>query len=259
VQRTPDTILWFILSNGEARALTYGPAEKVVGWSRVVTDGDIKRVAACRGAGQDAVFFAVERNSTLRLEKLAKLTECRGGTTNCLADGFSRFTATAGQTTFSVPHLDGMDVTVWKNGVAIHDQSNLYTVASDNVVLDACAAGDTIIIGLPYVGKWQSTKLAYGGPGGTALFRKKRVAQLGLYLIDTMLDGVRVGYDFDHLHKFTTTKDDKPIPTGKLYSAFDADLMSISSDWDTDSRICIEIKAPYPFTAAALAMDQVTN
>src|SRR5690242_389219 len=103
IQRRPDTVVWFILSNGEARTLTYEPAERVIGWSRIVTDGLIKRVATGRGAGQDAVFFAVERNGSLRLEKMAKLTECRGGTTNCLADGFTRFTATAGQTTFSVP------------------------------------------------------------------------------------------------------------------------------------------------------------
>jgi hypothetical protein len=259
VQRRPDTIIWFILANGEARALTYEPAERVIGWSRIVTDGDFKRVACCRGGGQDSVFFAVERNATLRLEKMAMLTECQGGTTNCLADGFSRFTATLGQTTFSVPQLDSLDVTVWKNGVALHDQSNLYTVADSEVVLDACTAGDAIVIGLPYVGKWQSTQLAYGGPAGTALFRMKRVSQLGIYLVNTMLDGLRVGYDFDHLRKFTTTKEDKAIPAGHLYDAFDADLMSISSDWNTDSRICLEAKAPYPFTAAAIVMDQVTN
>jgi len=259
VQRRPDTVVWFILANGEARALTYEPAENVIAWSRVTTDGLFKRVAAIRGAGQDSVYFAVTRNGAQRLERLAKLTECRGGATNCLADGFKRFTATAGQTTFSVPHLNGKQVTVWVNGVAVRDQSNLYTVASNQVVLSAMTGGESVVIGLPFTGKWESTKLAYGAANGSALFHKKRVSQLGIGLTKTMLDGLRVGNSFSNLKRLTTNKGDKPIPAGYLFNDFDADMMSVSSDWDTDSRICLEARSPYPFTASSLVMDVKTN
>ncbi|MDW9528068.1 hypothetical protein RWE87_04900 [Sinorhizobium meliloti] len=259
VQRRPDTVVWFILANGEARALTYEPAQNVIGWSRVTTDGLFKRVAAIRGAGQDSVYFAIVRNGAQRLERLASMSECQGGAENCLADGFSRFTATAGQTTFSVPHLNGKGVTAWVDGAAVRDQSNLYTVASNQVVLPAVAEGKSVVIGLPYSGRFQSTKLAYGAANGTALFKRKRIAQLGMYLVNTMLDGLRAGRSFADLKKFTTTKDDKAIPAGHLYEEFDADLMAVSNDWSTDSRICIEAKSPYPFTASALVMDVQTN
>lgn len=259
VQRRPDTVVWFILANGEARALTYEPSQNVIGWSRVATDGLFKRVAAIRGAGQDSVYFAIVRNGAQRLERLASVSECQGGPENCLADGFSRFTATAGQTTFSVPHLNGKGVTVWVDGAAVRDQSNLYTVASNQVVIPAVAEGKSVVIGLPYSGRFQSTKLAYGAAGGTALFKRKRIAQLGMYLVNTMLDGVRAGRSFADLKKFTTTKDDKAIPAGLLYEEFDADLMAVSNDWSTDSRVCIEAKSPYPFTASALVMDVQTN
>lgn len=259
VQRRPDTIVWFILANGEARALTYEPSENVIAWSRVTTDGLFKRVAAIRGAGQDSVYFAVVRNGAQRLERLANLSECQGGAENCLADGFSRFTATAGQTTFSVPHLNGKQVTVWVDGAAVRDQNNLYTVASNQVVIPAVAEGKSVVIGLPYSGRFQSTKLAYGAAGGTALFKRKRVAQLGMYLVNTMLDGLRAGRSFTELRKFTTTKGDKALVAGTLYEEFDADLMAISNSWDTDSRICIEALSPYPFTAAALVLDTQTN
>lgn len=259
VQRRPDTTVWFILANGEARALTYEPAENVIAWSRVVTDGSFERVAAIRGAGQDSVYFVVQRNGAQRLERLAKLTECRGGNLNCLADGFSRFTATAGQTTFSVPQLNGMDVTVWVDGEAVYDQEGLYTVASSQVVLSAMTGGESVVIGLPYIGKWQSTKLAYGAANGSALFHKKRVAQLGMGLTKTMLDGLRVGNSFSSLRRLTTNKGDKPITAGHLFDDFDADMMPVSSDWDTDSRICLEARTPYPFTASSLVMDVKTN
>lgn len=257
VQRRPDTIVWLVLDNGEARALTYEPSEKVVAWSRVVTDGTFSRVAVSRGAGDDAVFFVVTRNETQRLERMASLTDCRGGNINCLADGFTRFDLDTAATTFSVPQLDGLDVMVWADGKAIHDQDSLYTVSDGTVTLTTAAK--QVVIGLPYTGKWQSTKLAYGAKGGTALMRRKRVAELGLYLVDTMLDGLRVGHDFDHLHRFAVAKGGKAIPDGTLYEDFDADLMSISSNWSTDSRVCVEAKAPYPCTLAAMVLDTVTN
>ncbi|CAI2936245.1 hypothetical protein [Aminobacter niigataensis] len=259
VQRQPDTIVWFILENGEARALTYRPSQKVVAWSRVVTDGQFKQVIACRGKGQDNVYFAVVRNGTQRLERLADLKDCRGGATNCLADGFKRFTTTASQTTFAVPHLNGKGVTVWVDGAALHDQDSLYMVAGGNVILPAQTAGKSVVIGLPYVGRWKSTKLAYGAANGTALFKKKRVSQLGLYLVKTMLDGLRAGKDFDTLRRLTVTKGDKPIAPNTLFGTFDADMMSVSSDWDTDSRICLEHRSPYPLTVGSLVMDVQTN
>lgn len=259
VQRRPDTVVWFVLANGEARTLTYRPSQKVVAWGRVVTEGQIKRVVASRGAGQDDVYFAVVRNGTQRLERLADLKDCKGGAANCLADGFARFTATSGQTSFAVPHLNGLDVTVWANGKALHDQASLYRVSGNVVVLPPQVAGTQVVIGLPYVGRWKSTKLAYGAGGGTALFHKKRVSRLGMYLINTMLDGLRVGNDFSSLLRLTTTNNDAPIPAGKLWSDYDADMMAISSDWDTDSRVCIEARTPYPFTAASLVLDVTTH
>jgi hypothetical protein len=255
VQRRPDTIVWFVLANGEARALTYEPVENVIAWSRVVTDGEFKRVCCSKSAGQDEVYFAVVRNGTQRLERLAALKDCKGGAINCIADAFSRFAGA--NTIFNVPHLDGLDVTVWANGVAIHDQDNLYHVTGGVVTLPSAASN--VVIGLPYSGQWQSVKLAYAAAGGTALFQKKRIAQLGLYLTKTMLDGFRAGNSFTNLRKFTVAKGDKVIPPGQLQRTFDADLMPISSDWGTDSRICIEAKSPYPCTVSAVVFDETTN
>jgi len=259
VQRRPDTTVWFILENGEARCLTYEPEENVVAWARVVTDGKFTNVGACRGDGQDSVYFAVIRNGKKRLERLADAKDCRGGKLNCIADGFTSFVTTAGQTVFPAPQLDGKGVVVWLDGSAVHSQSNLYTVTGGNVVLPPQEAGRRVVIGLPYVGRWKSTKLAYGAAGGTALFQRKKVAQLGLYLVNTMLDGFRVGRDFETLREITTTTSGRPLQPGELHSEFDADMMPISSDWTTDSRVCVEVKAPYPFTAAGMVLDVQTN
>lgn len=256
IQKKPDTILWMVLEDGTARALTYEPSENVIAWSRVVTDGDFKDVATIKGAPQDKVYFVVSRGGVKRIEKMAAFSECKGGVTNCLADGFTRFSDTA-RTTFSVPHLDGMDVTVWGDGEAIHDQDNLYTVTDGVVELDV--AKSDVIIGLPYTGDFVSTKLAYGAQLGTALFQMKRVSQLGLYLINTILDGLTVGRDENNMFKFTTTKDDAPVTPGELQTTFDAQMGHFSGDWASDSRVHIKMKSPYPCTVGGLAMQVKTN
>lgn len=254
IQRRPDTVIWCVLENGEARALTYEPSENVISWSRIVTDGQFKRVCATRGAGQDAVHFAVQRNGALRLERLANYADCRGGSVNCIADGFKRFTGVTAQTVFAVPHLANKSVVVWVNGVARHDMDNLYAVPANGNVTLAAVTGN-VVIGLPYQAKWKSTKLAYGAQTGTALFARKRIARLGLYLVKTMLDGLRVGGDFAKLAKLTTSENGKPIPAGHLFEEFDADLMPVPGSWTTDSRVCIQANAPYPFTLGGLVMD----
>lgn len=256
VQRKPDTIVWIILEDGTCRALTYEPTERVLAWSRVETDGEFKRVAVVRGQTRDSVYFVVSRNGTQHLERMATLDGCRRSDDNCLADSFVRFDGAA-STTFAVPHLDGRQVTVWADGSFVHDQSDLYTVTSGQVVLQNSAS--RVVIGLPYKGKWRSTKLAYGAALGTALFQPKRVNQLGLYFVKTVLDGVRVGRDENNTFRYKTTKNDAPITAGEFQAEFDGQLTGFAGDWDTDSRIYMEISSPYPCTVAALAMQVKTN
>lgn len=261
VQRKPDTMVWFILANGEARVTTYEPRENVIAWCRVTTpNGLFKRGLARRKAGTDAVYFDVERNSTSRLEKMATLLECRGGTTNCLMDSFKRFTVTTAQTVFDMSHLpDGTECVVWGEGGAIHDQSDTIAISGGNVTLASSVSNTTVIIGIPYNGNWKSTKLAYGAALGTALFQRKRVSKLGLYFVNTILDGVRVGRDENNLRQFTTTLSGGPLTSGELQEEYDGDLMPFNGNWDTDSRIYLRMQSPYPCTASALVMQVKTN
>lgn len=257
VQRKPDTIIWMVLSDGSARALTYQPNESVIAWSRVQTNGNFKNVAVSKGLSQDNVFFSVTRDSQRRLERLADPRLCIGGQINCLADSYKVFEEDTPQTTFSVPHLEGRDVTVWADGVAIHDRENPYTVTSSEVVLDVAASN--VVIGIPYTGIYESTKLAYGAALGTALFQLKRVSRVGLYFVRTILDGLTVGRDADNLFSFTMTKDDAPIAAGTLHATFEAQMQSFAGDWDSDSRVYIKMKSPYPCTVAGLAIQVKTN
>lgn len=256
VQRKPDTVVWIVLDDGSARALTYEPKEGVVAWSRIETDGLFKKAAVVRGQNRDSAYFVIDRSGTQTLERLAPLSACRSETDNCLADSFVSFDGSPA-TSFAVPHLDGRDVTVWADGSIIHDQNNLYTVSNGEVIL--ASAASRVVIGLPYVGRWRSTKLAYGAALGTALHQPKRVSQLGLYFIKTIVGGVRVGRDENNLFQYTMTDEDAPIPASKFFEEFDGQLTSFGGEWSTDSRVFIEMRTPYPCTVAALVMQVKTN
>ncbi len=256
VQRRPDTVIWIVLESGECRTLTYEPSENVVAWSRIITDGVITNIACSRGSDQDFLTIAVVRNGVKRLEVLSRTDLCNGGQINCIADSLYKYSGSP-QTSFSVPHLEGRQVVVWADGRAVHDQNNLYMVSGGTVSLSTAASN--VVIGLPYTAKLRTTKLAYGAQGGTALFQKKKVSQLGLYLIDTVLDGLKVGDSFSSLYRTTVSKGDKPIETGEFFEEYDADLMPLGGDWSTDSRVHIQAQAPYPCTISAMVMDVKTN
>lgn len=113
---------------------------------------------------------------------------------------------------------------------------------------------------LPYRGRWQSTKLAYGAtPPNTALGAEKRVHHLGLYMLDTQLSGVRVGPSFDNLHGLARTQLGKPVDFDTVQSEFTAYPQPFGGSWDIDSRICIEVNSPNPCTIAALVIGMDTN
>lgn len=256
IQRTPNTIVWIVLEDGRCISLTYEPGESVVAWSRMETDGLVRDVTVQKEPGGDVVSFLIERNGTQFLEEMAQYRTCRSATDNCNADSFVRFDGAA-TSTFSVPHLDGRDVTVWADGAVIHDQDNLYTVSGGQVVLASPAS--RVVIGLPYQANLVTTKLAYGAALGTALFQVKRVAYLGLLFVKSILDGIRVGPDANSMVRYTTTKDDAPLVAGTFYDEFDGPLESFGGDWDTDSRVHVQAFSPYPCTISGLVMSVKTN
>ena len=145
----------------------------------------------------------------------------------------------------------------WADGASAADQSSMLTVSGGEITLPAPATD--ITVGLPYTARWRSTKLAYGAARGTALSQYKRPNHLGLYFVDTALAGVRIGRDFDNLTGVATNDRGQPIDFNSVLETHDVDLQQINGDWDVDSRVCIEMRAPYPVSPAALVIAMKTN
>lgn len=248
VQRQPDTRIHAWLDDGSVVVLTYEPDEEVACWSRISVGGSgfVERVVVLPGEDEDQVYYRVRRTingQTKRyLEKMAQEDECIGGTINKQADSFIIVSSVTGATVSGLSHLEGMDVVAWGGGAYLGS----YTVSSGSITLDAAVTATDILVGLPYVAKYKSTKLAYSAAAGTALGQKKKVNYLGVIMRNTHNDGLEFGKDFTSMDPLPRTRKGVAVTSTEVFSEFDEPAFCFPGTWDTDSRLCLRATAPKP-------------
>ena len=251
-QRQPDTRLHCIRSDGKVGLLVNEPAENVAAWIEVATtaqNGAVEEVAVLPSSGEDAVYYIVRREvngSTVRyLERWARESQARGGSSNRLADSFIVQNSTATTIVSGASHLIGSSVIAWG---ATADLGS-YTVSTTGGIVISQAA-TTVVLGLPYEAWFKSAKLAYAAEAGTALTQRKRVNHVGLVLADVHALGLQYGPS-------TNSTDLDPMPLIELGATASTDAVNTTYDhesvvfpgtWDTDSRIVLRAVAPRPCT-----------
>jgi hypothetical protein len=252
VQRQPDTRIHFVRGDGQVAILAYDHVEGIEAWWRFETDGVVESACVLPGDQEDDVYYVVRRtidgNTVRYLEKWAHQSDCIGGALNRQADAHLAISQASSTTVSGLSHLEGKTVVVWANGKDLGS----YTVSSGSITVSEPVA--TAIVGLPYTARFQSAKLAYGALKGTALFQKKRAIQVGLMLTDTHYQGVRFGQDFDHLKNLPLVEDGKATPENTIWSEFDAPMMPLSGNWQSDARLCLTAAAPRPACVIACAV-----
>lgn len=267
VQRKPDTRVHCVLNDGTCVIMVYDPLEKVQCLVTYETDGLVEDVTMFPSTGEDTVIYTIARTvngSTVRYkEKWAQETDCQGGDLNKQADCFIEYDGAA-TNTLSVPHLIGESVVVWADGLCLstitNDVQKTYTVSAGGVVtLDAGVTVEKAIVGLPYTGRYKSSKLTYAAEGGTALCMVKKVEQLGIILHNTHPRGIKYGRDFDNMDHLPEVIDGEIINQNTILAEHDEEMFMFDGSWGTDSRICLEMKAPMPCTVLAVVMGIQTN
>lgn len=258
VQRQPDTRVHAIRSDGTAAVLVFDPAENVICWVDVETDGNIEAAVVLPGAVEDAVYYLVKRTingSTKRYwEKWALESECRGGTLSRCADSFKEISQSSSTTITGLSHLEGEEVVIWANGKDLGTK----TVASGQIT-GLSEAVTTAIVGLTYRARFKSTKLAFASGMGTALNQRKRVNSLGLILADTHAQGLRYGPDFVTMDELPLIEQGAAVDEDSVWEAYDEDMIEFPGEWSTDSRICLEANAPRPCTILAATISMATH
>jgi len=257
VQRTPDTRIHFVKTDGTVAICTLDPVEDVRCWTTLSTDGVIEDVVVLpHTAAEDEVYYLVARTRgalTYRyVEKLAQQSECVGGLLNKQADHFVTYSGAATTTVAFGAEWNNASVIVWADG----EDLGAFTVdALGDVTLPS--AKSNIVVGLPYTATWQSMKLAHAAQGGTALVQPKRVDHLGLILKDTHYQGLEYGSDFTNMDNLPLIE--RGTSAAGVHATYDADSVEVNGTISTDSRLCLRATAPRPCTVLAVVMSLTTH
>lgn len=291
VQRQPDTVFHFVMSDGTVARMVYQAQEQVLCWyiyKSTAASGLVENVVVLPGVSEDKVYYVVNRTingSTKRyLERIATEAESNGDTgASFLMDCAVEATRAHGGAISGLSHLEGEKVIVWggkdysPDDTGGNDQT-LYTVSSGAITVtsDTGDAAITTQVGLPYIkrvtgkemdAEWKSTKLAYAAAAGTALTMPKRVAQIGFILGKTHIKGLFFGQGLDtgdliplpsiirgETLQDTGTDPDRILPVDTEFTPF-----PIGGKWGTDPRIALAAKAPRIATVMAAVETQSTN
>lgn len=257
VQRTPDTRIHFVRTDGKVALCTLDPVEDVRCWSLISTDGVIEDVVVLpQASAEDEVYYLVARTigaTTYRyVEKFATQDECVGGSLNKQADHFTSYSGAPATTLQLAAEMAGESVIVWADG----DDYGTHTVGALGL-LTLPAAKSNIVAGYAYSADFESFKLAYAAQGGTALTQPKRVDHLGLILKDTHYQGLQYGTDFDHLDNLPLIENG--TTAAGIHATYDADSVEVNGTIDTDARLCLRATAPRPCTILAAVISVTTH
>lgn len=259
VQRNPDTRIWNVMDNGSIVLLVYEKTEDVVAWCQFTTDGTFEDIVVIPNAESDDVYAIVNRTingSTKRYrERFAYDVNGNGGDDNYIADSFVVKTLTASATVTGLSHLEGESVVVWADGLPLMtgNDPTTFTVTGGQITLPASVTG-TVVVGLSYEGRWQSTKLAYAAQTGTAMSQKKTILQVAPILYSTHNRGVMFGQTFDKMQVMPRKVKEKDTGENAMLWDYDYDYFSIPGDWKNDSRLCMKFRAPLPATVLGVGM-----
>ena len=261
VQRQPDTRIHCVRSDGTVAIAIFDPIEEVLCWQEYETDGvveDVVILPGASGSGEDAVYYHVKRTingATKRyLERWALESECVGGTLNKQLDSYILYSGAATTTITDLGHLEAKTVGVWGNGADL----GTYTVSGAQITGLSSAVTDAVV-GIPYTAQWKSAKLAYASGLGTALTQRKKLEHLGVVLRNTHYQALKYGPDFDNLSAMPLMSQGKAIAADTVHTSFDEEPFEFEGDWNSDSRLCLQVTAPRPCTLLAAVVPVETH
>lgn len=260
-QRQPDTRLHAVRSDGTVGMLVSDPLEDVSCWLDIkstAANGAVEDVVVLPGTEEDAVYCSVRREingSTVRyLEKWAKESEARGGSTNKMADSFKAFhSSTAATLVTGATHVIGETVVAWGSANGGMDLGSTFVVGSTGD-FTVGTASTTIYYGLPYQADYRSAKLAYGAQAGTALTQKKKISHLALITADTHARGLQFGRSSSTLLDLPAIERMQSVSSSTVREAYDNESIPFNGTYDSDSRIYLQAQAPRPATVLGLVM-----
>lgn len=274
-QRQPDTRFHCCRTGINPSVMVRDAVEDVMCWLELDTDGIVEDAVVLPGANlsiEDQVYYVVNRTingSTVRyLEKWAKETECRGTFSdnpllNKQADAFIVYSGNAVNVISGLSHLEGEQVIVWGDGADLSpsdadDVQTTYTVTGGQITLGTNVMVANAVVGLPYTGLWESTKLGIQtSEVQSMLSQQKRTSHMGLVAAYIHAKGLKYGTTFDSgdMNDMPEIEAGTTVDPNAVREDYDEQEIEFDGTWLTDLTLCLKAQAPRPVTVMAAVSD----
>jgi hypothetical protein len=208
----PRTRVWAPRADGQVAVLTLIENDAVVGWSRLLFDGEATAVTATPGVfsfeyDQDFTHLVMERTVDGVLRRQHERIEAERWRNTADAwhlENALQYAGEAASVFTGLDHLLGQDVLVWGSNedMAGGAQFGPFTVGvvddegGIGVDISTLAPGLTLtraIIGQEMRTRYMSGKLPYGAQAGSAVGEPKKVDHVTVLFFQTALGGVKIG------------------------------------------------------------------
>ncbi len=244
-QNEPDSIAWYLRSDGELAGVSYEPEFDITGWFRVVTNGEIESISVTDGfvdSRYDDVYVIVKRvvdGSTWRyVEKLERPLNREDDIKEAfyVDSGLSYDEGVPTNVFTGLEHLEGETVQVLADG-AVHPDVE---VISGEITLQYDAS--RVHAGLAFNSTLKTMRAEGGNPIGTAQGRIKRINRCYARLYRTV--GVLVN---DERYFMGPPIMNQPVPL------FTGDVeVPIDDGYDEAGQIEIVQNQPLPMVIIAI-------
>lgn len=250
-QKDPQQMLWAVRADGTLLAMIYERAEKVVGWSRQVTDGIVESVCVIPGKLQAELWLVVQRQingATVRyVEMMEALDWTQLSADGDLAYAFFVDCGLSYDGPFmnvfgGLDHLEGETVV----GLVDGRVSAPAVVGGGQVTLPS--GGSVVQLGLPYKGTYQTLRPEGGSRQGTSQGKKKRLHEVWLRLLNSW--GGLVGPDAEHLEPIMPRLAEAYMDTEPVLQTGDVKAL-YRGDYETGGQVTVVQDLPLPFTICA--------
>ena len=244
----PDSVVYFVRSDGVLLALTYLHEQKVYGWSHIVTDGAVESVCAVSEGNRDIVYIVVKRtiegNVVRYIERFAYNPETGTQRDYIMMDSAKAYALSGAVTEVTgLSHLEGKTVLAMGDGYLFDPK----TVTNGKITLDQ--ASKVIVVGLPYTMKLEQPNIEMQTRDGTMQGREKAVTHAMFRLTQSF--GGEAGPDETTLDEMIYDVGRLELGENVLYSG-DLIVTLPAGGFNKNGRVFLRHDKPYPFTVSAI-------
>ncbi len=258
-QQEPDTVVWFLRSDGLLLGLTFNEEQAVVAWHRhPMTNGIVESVACIPApdGSQDELWMIVNRMINGATHRYVEYLAPHFLTGDSLVnDAFyldCAKTITSPKPTLVIPglsFLEGQAVRVLADGSAHPD----CVVLAGQITLQRPAAN--VVVGLRIPSKLTTMPLEFATQGGTAQAKMKRVTNVSVRFLNTL--GGELGNDDKQLFEdceFRQQTDpmDQPVPIFNGIFPRDGYDFNWPEGYEQEGKLTYRNDSPFPATVVAI-------